>query len=74
MSCFKTARQSFTTHLTDILDPARILEMQIVISHLMRQFSFSLPENVSIHPANAITLVPIDGDGKMHLPLRIECL
>ncbi|KAF8184694.1 cytochrome P450 [Pholiota molesta] len=51
-----------------------ILEMQIVISHLMRQFSFSLPENVSIHPANAITLVPIDGDGKMHLPLRIECL
>ncbi|KAF8159013.1 cytochrome P450 [Pholiota molesta] len=50
------------------------LEIQVVVSHLVRQFSFSLPENVSIQPASAITVVPMDANGKTHLPLRIERL
>ncbi|KAF9473254.1 cytochrome P450 [Pholiota conissans] len=51
-----------------------VLEIQVVVSHLVRRFSFSLPENVSIQPASAITLVPMDTDGKTQLPLVIERL
>ncbi|KAF8172705.1 cytochrome P450 [Pholiota molesta] len=51
-----------------------ILETQVIASELVKKFSFSLAENVTIQPAAAISLVPMDGEGKMRLPLRIERL
>lgn len=46
----------------------------MIASELVKKFSFSLAENVTIQPGAAITLVPLDGDEKMYLPLRIERL
>ncbi|KAF8172704.1 cytochrome P450 [Pholiota molesta] len=51
-----------------------ILEIQVIASELVKKFSFSLAENVTIQPATAITLVPMDGEEKMRLPLLIERL
>ncbi|KAF8965721.1 cytochrome P450 [Flammula alnicola] len=51
-----------------------ILETQMITCELVRKFVLSLPENVSIQPASAITLVPMDSEGKTRLPLHIECL
>lgn len=48
--------------------------MQVIVSELMRHFAFSLPEGVSIRPVSAITVVPMDDEGRMRLPLHVECL
>ncbi|KAF8172700.1 cytochrome P450 [Pholiota molesta] len=52
----------------------RFAYIQVIVSELVKKFSFSLAENVTIQPASAITLVPMDGEEKMRLPLRIERL
>jgi len=44
--------------------------MQIIISELVRKFSFALPDEVVIQPTFAITLVPMAADGPK-LPLRV---
>jgi hypothetical protein len=46
----------------------------VIATELVKKFSFSLAENVTIQPATAITLVPMDGEEKMRLPLLIERL
>ncbi|TFK37879.1 cytochrome P450 [Crucibulum laeve] len=51
-----------------------ILETQVVLCELIRKFTFSLPDDVHLQPAYAITLVPVDGDGKSYLPLRVDRL
>ncbi|KAJ7145317.1 cytochrome P450 [Mycena crocata] len=50
-----------------------LAEMQIIISELVRKFSFSLPDKVVIQPTFAITLVPMAADGPK-LPLRVARL
>ncbi|KAJ7755349.1 cytochrome P450 [Mycena maculata] len=50
-----------------------LAEMQIIVSELVRKFSFSLPDDVVIRPTFAITLVPMVPDGPQ-LPLRVSRL
>ncbi|KAJ6486934.1 cytochrome P450 [Mycena sanguinolenta] len=47
-----------------------IAEMQIIISELVRKFSFALPSEVEVQRTFAITLVPMTADGP-RLPLRV---
>ncbi|KAJ6571721.1 cytochrome P450 [Mycena capillaripes] len=50
-----------------------LAEMQIIISELVRKFSFALPDEVDVQRTFAITLVPMTADGPK-LPLRIARL
>ncbi|KAJ7182589.1 cytochrome P450 [Mycena crocata] len=50
-----------------------VAEMQIMISELVRKFSFSLPDKVVFQPTFAITLAPMAPDGPK-LPLRVARL
>ncbi|KAF8189851.1 cytochrome P450 [Mycena galopus ATCC 62051] len=47
-----------------------IAEMQIIISELVRKFSFALPAEVDVQRTFAITLVPMTANGPQ-LPLRV---
>ncbi|KJA23711.1 hypothetical protein HYPSUDRAFT_163027 [Hypholoma sublateritium FD-334 SS-4] len=51
-----------------------ILEIQVIVSELMRNFVLSFPEGVSIRPVSAITVVPMDDEGRTWLPLHVERL
>jgi hypothetical protein len=51
----------------------RLAEMQIIISELVRKFSFGLPDEVVVQRTFAITLVPMTVDGPQ-LPLRVSRL
>ncbi|KJA23712.1 hypothetical protein HYPSUDRAFT_39547 [Hypholoma sublateritium FD-334 SS-4] len=48
-----------------------ILEIQVIVAELMRNFAFSLPPGVTICPASAITVVPMDSHGRTWLPLHV---
>ncbi|KAJ7151161.1 cytochrome P450 [Mycena filopes] len=50
-----------------------LAEMQIIISELVRKFSFALPDDVDVQRTFAITLVPMTADGPK-LPLRVTRL
>ncbi|TFK37880.1 cytochrome P450 [Crucibulum laeve] len=51
-----------------------ILETQIILSHLVRNFIFSLLAGSDVQPGCAITLVPMDADGKANLYLHVSPL
>ncbi|KAJ7627561.1 cytochrome P450 [Mycena polygramma] len=50
-----------------------LAEMQIIVSELVRKFSFALPDGVDVRRTMAITLVPMTADGPK-LPLRVTRL
>ncbi|KAJ7760796.1 cytochrome P450 [Mycena olivaceomarginata] len=49
-----------------------ILELQVFLVELVGRFSLSLPEDDSVRPRLATTLVPETSDGRRHIPMRIE--
>ncbi len=51
-----------------------ILEIQVLVYEIVRKLEFSLPDDVTIYPATALTLMPVDGNGKGALPLKFEHL
>ncbi|KAJ7917419.1 cytochrome P450 [Mycena leptocephala] len=51
-----------------------ILEMQVVIFELVRKFSFMLPEDDSVRPCLAGTLMPAMANGNKGCPLLVSCL
>ncbi|KAJ7770481.1 cytochrome P450 [Mycena metata] len=51
----------------------RLAEMQIIISELVRKFSFALPDDSDVQRTFAITLVPMTAN-RPRLPLRVSRL
>jgi len=49
-----------------------LTELQILLPVILRKFSFTLPGNVKIRDGLAVTMVPVDQDGKYALPLILE--
>lgn len=65
---------TFTLHIMTMSCCLRILELQVLTSEIVKSFTFSLPKHVTIQPATAISLVPIDSQGHTSLPLEIRVL
>ncbi|KAJ7292040.1 cytochrome P450 [Mycena rebaudengoi] len=51
-----------------------VMEMQVLTCELLSKFSFALPENDSVRPRVAVTLMPITGPGKKGSPMVITRL
>ncbi|KAF8984960.1 cytochrome P450 [Cyathus striatus] len=51
-----------------------ILEMQVMLCELIGNFSFDIQDMKDVHPACAITTVPVDSSGKVGLKLVINHL
>ncbi|KAJ7136718.1 cytochrome P450 [Mycena epipterygia] len=49
-----------------------LLELQVFVVELLRNFVVTIPEGNSVRPCIAITLVPKTADGVQRLPLHIE--
>jgi hypothetical protein len=50
----------------------RISELQVFVTEIVRKFVLTVPENDSVRPIVAITLVPRTAEGVKGLPLHIE--
>ncbi|KAJ7250747.1 cytochrome P450 [Mycena rebaudengoi] len=66
------------SYLVFMLDPAhvlgKLLEMQVVVYELIGKFSFSLPENDSVRPYYATTLMPALANGEKGVLLQVTGL
>jgi len=50
------------------------LEIQVFVTELVHKFFLTLPENDSIRPVVAVTMVPMTADGVQQLPIHIEAV
>lgn len=52
----------------------RMVEMQIILSTLLRRFTYSLPKDVKILDGASTVLAPVTEDGTFALPMVLKAV